>query len=400
MKIPSQTYIQPEILSASDNLKTLEGLVKKAKRDGCDFFVMVHGDFDDGTHAYIKLVEQRYEIVTQEFRVSTIIKVVQRNQWQTVQNVVYKTNCKMGGLNYTLFPNNQTAKQIMGSDTLIIGLAINHPSGGRKPLQTSDQASESTQQVQQEKSAPSVVGFAANVGKCDEFEFVGDFIFQDYQGEIDINATMQAIKKVLSLCKLVRKSPPKRVIIYRNECSDGWLSFILSYEVPMIKSVLAKAGCKDAKLTIIVASRLQSVRFFRDKIDSSAKPPEQNIPVGLVVDSTVVHPEFCEFFLNSHRALQGTARTPRYLVALDENNYQLSNLEEMTYQLCYGHQIVNMPTSLPSPVYIANRYAERGRKMFNSRMKEDGRGIDDFDAMTKEMCYHEKEELKQRRVNA
>src|SRR6185369_6778002 len=66
----------------------------------------------------------------------------------------------------------------MGSDTLFIGLAINHPSGGRKPLQTSDQASESTSQAQQEKSAPSCVGFAANVGKCDEFEFVGDFIFQ------------------------------------------------------------------------------------------------------------------------------------------------------------------------------------------------------------------------------
>jgi len=48
-------------------------------------------------------------------------------------------------------------------------------------------------------------------------------------------------------------------------------------------------------------------------------------------------------------------------VAVDENNYQLAQLEEITYQLCYGHQIVNMPTSLPSPVYIANRYAERGR---------------------------------------
>jgi len=121
---------------------------------------------------------QRYEIVTQEFRVSTINKVVQRNQWQTVQNVVFKSNCKMGGLNYTLFSNNQTAKQIMGSDTLIIGLAVNHPSGGRKPLPASDQASDSNPQSPQEKAVPSVVGFAANVGKCDEFEFVGDFIYQ------------------------------------------------------------------------------------------------------------------------------------------------------------------------------------------------------------------------------
>jgi hypothetical protein len=39
-------------------------------------------------------------------------------------------------------------------------------------------------------------------------------------------------------------------------------------------------------------------------------------------------------------------------------------------------------------------------KMFNSRMKENKRGIDDFDAMTNELCYHKKEGLKQRRVNA
>jgi Piwi domain len=80
---------------------------------------------------------------------------------------------------------------------------------------------------------------------------------------------VQAVQKVLNLARSAgRKSPPKHVIIYRNECSDGWLSFILSYEVPMIKSVLAKAGCKDAKLTLIVASRLQSVRFFKDRVCS------------------------------------------------------------------------------------------------------------------------------------
>ena len=36
---------------------------------------------------------------------------------------------------------------------------------------------------------------------------------------------------------------------------------------------------------------------------------------------------------------------------------RVDQLQNMTYQLCFGHQIVYMPTSLPSPVYIANRYA-------------------------------------------
>ncbi len=112
----------------------------------------------------------------------------------------------------------------------------------------------------------------------------------------------------------------------------------------------------------------------------------------MVVDTGVVHPKFQEFFLSSHRALQvwttwsrvrdgslasthrltspssvqGTARVPKYTVLLDENQFPIEALESISYQLCYGHQIVNMPTSLPSPLYIANRYAERGRKLYSA----------------------------------
>jgi len=398
MQLPNQTYRQPEILAATDNFKVLEDMVEGAKRDGCDFFVMVHGDFDDITHAYIKLLEQRYEIVTQEFRLSTISKVVHRNQWQTMQNVVFKTNCKMGGLNYTLFPNNLTAKQIMGADTLFIGVAINYPSGAKGPVQANQ--SESGQQYREEP--PTCVGYAANVGRCDEFEFVGDFVFQESRGEVFVQSMGKIVEQVLALHKRVRKTPPKRVVIYRNECSDGRLPTVLMDEVPHIKSVFAKAGCKGAKLTFIAVSKMQGVRLFKPRIDPDAKPPEQNIPVGLVVDSTIVHPAYTEFFLNSHRALQGTARTPRYVVAADESNFPLSQLEEITYQLCYGHQIVTMPTSTPSPVYIANRYAERGRKVFNSRMKEDRNAVFsvDCDTLTRQLAYFGKEELKQRRINA
>lgn len=42
----------------------------------------------------------------------------------------------------------------------------------------------------------------------------------------------------------------------------------------------------------------------------------------------------------------------------------MDELENTTYMLCYGHQIVNMPVSLPSPVYIAEEYAKRGRNLY------------------------------------
>lgn len=62
------------------------------------------------------------------------------------------------------------------------------------------------------------------------------------------------------------------------------------------------------------------------------------------------------------------AKTPKYTVLYDESKFPMNQLQEISHQLCFGHQIVYMPTSLPSPVYIANRYAERGRMLYTRWM--------------------------------
>lgn len=66
----------------------------------------------------------------------------------------------------------------------------------------------------------------------------------------------------------------------------------------------------------------------------------------------------------SNTDVQGSARTPRYTVLVDDLNLSMDELEGMTYVLTYDHQIVNLPTSLPTPLYVANRYAERGRNTY------------------------------------
>lgn len=92
---------------------------------------------------------------------------------------------------------------------------------------------------------------------------------------------------------------------------------MLKYEVPLIKLTLKKLKC-NAHLNIIVPNKLQNIRFFPKevyfifiyfskinfKINPQSRASDQNIKPGTVVDHSVVHPEFAEFFLNSHRALQ------------------------------------------------------------------------------------------------
>ena len=96
---------------------------------------------------------------------------------------------------------------------------------------------------------------------------------------------------------------------------------ILKYEIPLIKRSLEEFfGNTMDRLTVIAVNRLKSVTFFKKnvmliimlqllqmsllQIPKDARPPDQNIEPGTIVDTDVTSPEITEFYLNSHRALQ------------------------------------------------------------------------------------------------
>jgi eukaryotic translation initiation factor 2C len=163
-----------------------------------------------------------------------------------------------------------------------------------------------------------------------------------------------------------RGRAPARVVIYRSGCSQGEYQRVLRYEIPVVLHYV-KTYAPGAPLTVIVPSLLHNLRFFKKQIDPTARAPEQNIPPGTVIDTTVVHAKFVEFYLNSHIAIQGTAKTPRYTILFtNEQGATLDLYQRWTNALCYDFQIVNSPVSVPAPVYVANCYAERGRQIANN----------------------------------
>uniref|UniRef100_A0A1I8AG75 Piwi domain-containing protein n=1 Tax=Steinernema glaseri TaxID=37863 RepID=A0A1I8AG75_9BILA len=119
-----------------------------------------------------------------------------------------------------------------------------------------------------------------------------------------------------------------------------------------------------------------------------SRAPEQNLQPGVAIDSTVTHPVFAEFFVNSHTTLQGTGRTPRYTVLHNSSEFKLTQLEHYVFALSHGHQIVSMTTSLPTPAYIANDYAERGMAVLNQFLFENGSvSRDAYDVFNKELTF-------------
>ncbi|ETN68828.1 hypothetical protein NECAME_05417 [Necator americanus] len=136
----------------------------------------------------------------------------------------------------------------------------------------------------------------------------------------------------------------------------------------------------------------------------------ENPQPATVVDTDVVRNDITEFYMLSHRPVQGTAKSTSYQVIVDENDMSSDEVQSLMLALSFHHQIVDAPVSLPEPVYQADEWAKRGKdiwKAYTDRhdlllMEDRGeyaaRPID-FEAMTSRLAYW-KTNLEDRRVNA
>lgn len=51
---------------------------------------------------YMKYIESREQVVTQDLKATTAVAVAVQNKRQTLENIVNKANIKLGGLNYSV----------------------------------------------------------------------------------------------------------------------------------------------------------------------------------------------------------------------------------------------------------------------------------------------------------
>ncbi|KAK0411506.1 hypothetical protein QR680_005683 [Steinernema hermaphroditum] len=327
---------------------------ESAKANNVPFlFFVSHNDVTE-LHNVLKLYEREFGIITQDLKLSTALDVVQKGKRQTMENIVNKLNVKNGGMNYSLdLPKANSGKaDVLPNDRMVIGLSTSHAG----PQTRDAPGSQST--------LPSVIGVAANV-KTDPLDFVGDCLFQQPRRDEKISIMQPLLRSFINMFIENRGTAPKSIVVYRNGASEGQYKDILDLELLMIRAVARSCGIAP-KITMIVSQKMHNLRLMPKNINPRDRPPAQNAPPGTVVDTSVTHPAYNEFYLNGHTALQGSARTPRYTVLHDESDMSMDEVENLTYSLSFAHQIVNLTTSLPSPVYIAMRYAERGLNVFKA----------------------------------
>ncbi|KHN84953.1 Germ cell-expressed protein R06C7.1 [Toxocara canis] len=224
-------------------IEDVDKTVQIAANEKCDFILFVQSDTAK-LHNAIKDAERKYEIVTQDVKMSSAVDVVRKNKWQTLDNIVNKTNVKLGGLNHVVACNSPGSERWFTEGRLFMGLSMSHSGPATRS-----------------HSKPSVVGYAANIG-ASQFDFIGDFGFQAAGRTDSVDVLGEFMNNIIMSYKEKRGRHPTQLIIYRGGISEGQFAMVLKYEVPLIRVAAKKAGCVNVKVTLMVANRLHKIRLF------------------------------------------------------------------------------------------------------------------------------------------
>ena len=275
---------------------------------------------------------------------------------QYFANVALKFNLKLGGINQLV--DKSRLGIIDEGKTMVVGVDVTHPSPGSAP------------------NAPSVAGMVASVDRW-LGQWPADLRIQEARVEM-VSELDSMLKSRLRLWKTQgeRRALPENLLVYRDGVSEGQYATVINTELPLLRKACAELyPPSDTKkglpyITIIIVGKRHHTRFYPTNAgdaDRSSNPKN-----GTVVDRGVTEARNWDFFLQSHTALQGTARPAHYYIVLDEifakRKYPpplqsaADALEELTHSMCYTFGRATKAVSICPPAYYADILCERARR--------------------------------------
>ncbi|CAN9434596.1 unnamed protein product [Alternaria alternata] len=260
---------------------------------------------------------------------------------QYMANVAMKENLKMAGINHSA----QGVEEQL-ENTIVIGADVTHPGSG---------ALQGTPSI-----AAIVSSLEANGGR-----FRGNMRLQSAKQEIIPCLGDMLIEGLSEWCRLHRRFP-ENVLYYRDGVSDTQYDEVITKELSTIKNAFIgvakqfKKPVPEFKTTAVIVTKRHNTRFFPRQKDDEMRG-NGNCKPGLLVESSITSPYYTDFYLQSHNAIKGTARSSHYFVLQNEMGIEISDLEDLTHNLCHTYVRATTGVSYASPAYYADRLAERGR---------------------------------------
>lgn len=284
----------------------------------------------------------------------------EQGQQQYFSNVALKFNLKLGGINHVV----ESARLGMLSEdkTMVVGIDVTHPSPGSS------------------SNAPSVAAMVANIDTSFS-QWPGILRLQSEPRKEMVSDLGEMLKSRLNLwmTKGNHKNLPENILVYRDGVSEGQYQTVVDVELPLLRAACADVYPPEAqkknlpRISIVIASKRHHTRFYpTQQVDADRS---NNSKPGTIVDRGITEARNWDFYLQSHAAIQGTARPTHYFVVLDEifQARYAKNLppgfrniadvlEDVTQALCYTFGRATKGVSLCSPAYYADILCERARR--------------------------------------
>jgi len=351
---PPMTGLSLQIESPED--ARLDQMLERAATNGLELLLVILPDNIPGLYNRIK------HCGDVKFGVHTVCSIgskLAKCSDQYFANVALKFNLKLGGSNQIL---DSQRRGILDEDkTMVVGIDVTHPSPGSA------------------SNAPSVAGMVASTDR-----FLGQWPavlrIQSTARQEMVSDLSDMLKSRLRLWKDRGKHTafPENILVYRDGVSEGQYQTVLNVEVPLLRRACAEtyppADQKRGlpRLTVVIVGKRHHTRFYvtRDGDGDRSGNPKP----GTVVDRAVTEARNWDFYLQSHAAIQGTARPAHYFVLLDEifraryakgvpppATNVADVLEQLTQSLCYTYGRATKAVSLCTPAYYADVLCERAR---------------------------------------
>ena len=153
-------------------------------------------------------------------------------------------------------------------------------------------------------------------------------------------------------CKLGRM--PSRMLFYRDGVSESQYKQVRENEITQVQEAFHQArdhlqtlkhpsGARIGKLmssdspqpfqlTFIVVGKRHKTRFYPKAQDQTFRVGQNlngNVKPGLVVDQVITHSHSCDFYLQSHQAVKGTARAAHYFTLKNDMKLSTEALQDI-----------------------------------------------------------------------
>ncbi|KAF2432255.1 Piwi-domain-containing protein [Tothia fuscella] len=265
---------------------------------------------------------------------------------QYLSNLCLKINFKQGGNVHHL----TGAFAPLKVPTMIIGADIAHPPSGSI------------------EGTPSIAGVVATVDNK-YMNMPGSMrLIPSRKEVIPREILTDMIVERLQTFFIINRMLPQNILFYRDGVSESQYADVATCEIPAIQDAYAIAlknieqKSPPVKVTFIVVGKRHHTRFFPTHQGQYQSARNTNVRNGLVVDHTITLPDKVNFFLQSHAAIQGTAKSAHYVVLQDEIEFAMNDLQNLTHAFCYTYSRATKGVSYCAPAYHADRLCDRGSK--------------------------------------